>query len=268
MVTERNATVIKYASDIPTKAYVVERHAASKAGNGFSETLMPTEAYKAWATKLPRLAHPIHTKSATFVSRPLQFKGGTLMDLWKTKGAKPCIKYWRDVTKCCEDSKVLGGFNRTSIMPGASAMSTETTMGSRLNGGACDTANLVVTEVLATAMRLNLCGYVIYADVRTAFASLHCSIAMMTDDDGDDVWLAHLVHCGYTPEQAASIIALACDLVKWTQHGGTEHTLAMIKEAHTNMWFSVEGLRECVAYFQGVGAGTPLADAIFCIGAS
>ena len=153
-------------------------------------------------------------------------------------------------------------------MPVVSSMSTETTMGSGLNGGACDTAHLVVTEVLAMAMRLNICGYVIYADVRTAFASLHRNIAMMTDDDGDDVWLAHLVHCGYTPEQASSIIALACDLVKWTQHGGTEHTLAMIKEAHTNTWFSVEGLRECVVYFQGVGAGTPLADAIFCIGAS
>lgn len=109
------------------------------------------------------------------------------MELWKKNGAKSDIKAWRDVTKCCEDSKVLGGFNRTSIMPVVSSMSTETTMGSGLNGGACDTAHLVVTEVLAMAMRLNICGYVIYADVRTAFASLYRNIAMMADDDGDDV---------------------------------------------------------------------------------
>ena len=67
---ERNASVVKHASDIPTKAYVVERHAHSKAGKGFSETLMSTEVYKEWAAELARLVHPIHTKAATFISRP------------------------------------------------------------------------------------------------------------------------------------------------------------------------------------------------------
>ena len=88
---------------------------------------------------------------------------------------------------------------------------------------------------------------------------------MIRDDEGDEVWMAHLVRCGDTLEQAAIIIALACDLVTWAEHGGAEHTFAMVHEAHRHTWFAIEGLRSCVVYLQGVGAGTPLADAIFCI---
>ena len=205
---KRHATIVRNAADIPTKSFVVERHAASK-------TLMPPEVHKSWPHELARLTHPIHTKSATYISRPLQFRGGMLMELWKRKGSRSMIVSYRDDTLCCEDSEALGSFNRSSILPLLAAMATATTMGSGSNGGACDTAHLVVTDVLATALRVNVCGYGIFAAVSSASASLHRNISLMRDDDGDEIWMAHLVHCGYTPEQPASIIALACDLVTW-----------------------------------------------------
>ena len=91
---------------------------------------------------------------------------------------------------------------------------------------------------------------------------------MMGEDEGDEVWMKHLIRCGFTEDQAASIMALACDLTTWTHHGGTAHSFALLKEAHSNTWFSIERLKCCVVFFQGVAAGSSLADAVFRVGAS
>ena len=37
-------------------------------------------------------------------------------------------------------------------------------------------------------------------------------------------------------------------------------------EANRNTWFTVEGLKQCVQYLNGVATGTSLADVVFCIG--
>ena len=83
MVAERNATVIKHASDIPTKAFVVERHAASKADTGVGEPLAASSVHKAWPLEMAKLTHPMHIKSSIHIARPLQSRGAMLMGLWK-----------------------------------------------------------------------------------------------------------------------------------------------------------------------------------------
>ena len=87
------------------------------------------------------------------------------MELWKKKGAKSLIKSFREVTVCTEDGKVIGGHNKTVSMPVVRSLVNSTAMGSGLNGGACDTAHLFVSETLAMALKQNVCGYVIFADV-------------------------------------------------------------------------------------------------------
>ena len=119
-----------------------------------------------------------------------------------------------------------------SAHPAVSSMTTPTTMGSGFNGGSCDSAHLIITEVLARAMKLNVCGFAIFADLKRAFASLHRNISMADDDDGDLIWHEHLHRCGFSPEQVLGIINLACDILKWSEHGGSEFTFAMLKDAH------------------------------------
>ena len=99
------------------------------------------------------------------------------MELWKKKRSRVLMANNRDITVCDEDSKVLGGHNRSAIMPMVRSMVMPTAIGSGLNGGACDTAHLSVSEILAKAVKKNTCGYVIFADVRAAFASLHRNIS-------------------------------------------------------------------------------------------
>ena len=90
----------------------------------------------------------------------------------------------------------------------------------------------------------------------------------MDDLAGDEKWLLHLTMCGFSSEQAASIMSLSVDLLKWEEAGGSEHSFAIVCEAHHNTWFTTEGLKSAVVFLQGVAAGTPLADVLFLIGAA
>ena len=54
------------------------------------------------------------------------------------------------------------------------------------------------TETMAAAMHANHSAYCIFGDQKTASASLQRKVAMLEDDAGDETWLRHLEHCGYT----------------------------------------------------------------------
>ena len=115
-------------------------------------------------------------------------------------------------------------------------------------------------------MRHNISGFVRFADLKSAFASLHRHIALQDTHASDEVWLLHLVKCGFSSEQAAEILQVACNVLRWEAAGGTEHQYFFILEAHRNIWFTTEGLRQCVRFLRGCAAGTPLAGVMFCIG--
>ena len=107
-------------------------------------------------------------------------------------------------------------------------------MGSGMNAGACDTAHWCISEPLAIAPQKNLCGYAIFADIKSAFAPLHRRVAIMDDLGGDEKWLLHLKRCRFSSEQAANIMSLAIDLLEWQEAGGSEHSFAIVCEAQHN----------------------------------
>ena len=127
-------------------------------------------------------------------------------------------------------------------------------------------AHLTIPETLSHAIKTNQSSYCIFGDLRTAFASLRRNVALMGENDGDEVWIRHLERCGFSQTDAAEIISLACSCLKWQAAGGTEHAFRIPCEAHRNTWFTTEGLNNAVRFVSGCTAGTPLADIIFCLG--
>ena len=107
--------------------------------------------------------------------------------------------------------------------PCVKEMVSKAAMGPGLNSGSCDTGQLVISEALAAAMHMNKCGYAIFADVSTAFASPHRNLALMTDADSDEIWAKHLERCGFTAAQAKDIISMACDVLTWEEAGSSVH---------------------------------------------
>ena len=156
------------------------------------------------------------------------------------------------MTEAEEDAKALGPRNRGGILDVVKSIVSPTAMGSGMNNGACDTAHLCVSGPLALAMRRNLCGSTIFSDIRKAFASLHRRIAFMEDTDGDDIWLAHLVRCGFSTAHAESIIDMACTLLKWLDNGGDEHAFALTCEAHRDTWFTTEGFKQPSSFLKAL----------------
>ena len=210
-----HADVVRCIESIPALQEVTSRHASAKASKGIGEGCLGPDAHKCYPEAIGRLMHPVHVKSCVFISRPLQFRGGQLQELWKKKKARSQITSFREVLLCDEDAKVLGGHNRQVSFPCVREMVSEAAMGSGLNSGSCDAGQLVISEALAAAMKMNQCGYVIFTDVSTAFASLHRNLALMTDADTDEVWARHLERCCFfrCPSQRYYIYGVRCFVV-------------------------------------------------------
>ena len=111
-------------------------------------------------------------------------------------------------------------------------------MGSDFNTGACDSAHLLLTEQLAYALHKNVSSFVLFADIRCAFASLHRNIAFRDTQSDDTEWKQHLMDSGFDREQANDIVNAAISFLQWEVSDGSEHAFRLILEAHRNTWFS------------------------------
>ena len=110
------------------------------------------------------------------------------MELWKMKGSQMDISNSRDVTVCDQDAKTVGSHARAAVHVAAGNLMMPTAMGSGFNGGACDTAHLLVPQNFALAMAQNVSSYCLFSDLRAAFASMHRRISLLSEDDGDEIW--------------------------------------------------------------------------------
>ena len=250
---------------IPSVTQLTRRHAAVKALKGVGESRIGGEAHKLLPHAMAFVLHPLHTKVAVSLRRPLQWNGGQLMTLWKAKGARANIDNHRDITLADQDSKIFGAHLRGQLLPAAAAMACTTQMGSGMNGGATDTAHLFCTGTLALSMALKFSVAQIYLDVVCAFANLQRRISIPGDSSSEEQWRRHLGTCGFSAEEADAVVDLACSVLTWTAAGASAHNIALLEEAHLLTWFSVEGLRHVTVFCQGCAAGTPLADLLYVI---
>eukprot|EP00973_Karenia_brevis_P014743 2013288-Karenia_brevis.AAC.1 len=122
---------------------LTRQHARSKPLVGFGECCTGAEVHKLLPDVMAVLLHPLHVKSSLTIRRPLQWKGGQLMNLWKGKASPSLIKNHRDVMLADHDGKVFSSLQRSELMPSVSKLIKRTQMGSGLNCGATDTAHLM-----------------------------------------------------------------------------------------------------------------------------
>ena len=94
---------------------------------------------------------------------------------------------------------------------------------------------------------------------------MYRGIALVTENDSDEMWMTQLHRIRSSSEQAAAIMEASISCVDWVNNGGTQHSFALLCDVHSKTWFSIEGLAQCVQYIRGTSAGTPLDDAVFCI---
>jgi hypothetical protein len=120
---------------VPSAVDISRSHAKMKALKGVGENCIGGELHKLLPTDTARLLHPLHTKATMTLRRPLQWNGGQLMVLWKSKGSRADISNYRDVTLTDQDAKVSGRLLRSQLIQGATAMSSSTQMGSGMNLG-------------------------------------------------------------------------------------------------------------------------------------
>lgn len=143
------------------------------------------------------------------------------MELWGNKRPHAPIVNFRDVTLYDEYEKVDSGHNRNASSATAETLTvppppdpSNRAIGSGFNSGACDAARLLINEQLAHAMRMSVSVFVIFAALKTAFASLHRNIPLMDPHTDDEVWLMHLAKCRFTADQAKDNIQVACTWLK------------------------------------------------------
>jgi hypothetical protein len=115
---------------IPSLPSITRAHSAIKPLKGIGENAIGGEAYKLLPLETSKLLHPLHVKAAAQISYPIQWAGGQLHTLWKSKGSQSLISNHRDITLTCQDAKVAGRYLRKHLVPAAANMNCDTQMGS------------------------------------------------------------------------------------------------------------------------------------------
>ena len=138
---------------------------------------------------------------------------------------------YREVHIAPTDGKQYEGVIRSGLIKPLAQIAGASQFGAGLNGAACDMAHLHVSEVLAFGTQRGYSVAVAFLDLVSAFASMRRAIAV-PDSSSDVRWQTHLEACGFAAPEISAIMALACDAIAWAAAGASEHTIAMLVEAH------------------------------------
>ena len=228
-----------------------------------SENRIGPDAHKAMPAVMAKLYHPIHVKSSLRIEEALQWKGSALAHMWKSLGSTALLSNYRELHIAPTDGKQFEGAIRSGLIKPLAHVAGVSQFCAGLNGAACDMAHLHVSEVLAFCAHKGLSVAIAFLDLVSAIASMRRAIAV-PDASPDEQRHAHLASCGFSAAEVASIMALVCDAIIRAAAGASEHTIALLVEAHSGTWFSIEGLSTICTFMVGALAGKPLADLVFC----
>ena len=101
------------------------------------------------------------------------------------------------------DGKVELKLLRHAVLPFIPDAILDTQFGSGFNAGSTDVAHLHLTQSIKYAAMRKLCAATIFADVKTAFASLSRAISLPQQDNNDS-FTRRLKSFGFTEKQCFS----------------------------------------------------------------
>ena len=194
------------------------------------------------------------------VNRPLQWRGGMLHELYKSKGSVSDLENWRDIWLTAMNAKIQDRITRPQLAAAVQHQATSTQYGSGLNNGDTTTAHLLLAAAQETVTVRNNTPVILALDIAAEFASMRRSFVIPPDLDTAHV--AHQLHSlGFTSQETQELLLeMAQDM---SSDGLSNHFQAVMQDAHGYTWYSTEYLEGVTVTHEGTTAGTTHADIIF-----
>ncbi|CAE7760750.1 unnamed protein product, partial [Symbiodinium sp. CCMP2456] len=242
--------------DLPTRCELERALRASKPGRAAGNDGMPPDVLHFCASQLSDAIYPILLKIAFRLQEPIQFKGGTVRQIYKQKGdLAECARYRGILISSTIGKSIHAAFRRKWLDSAASPLQ----VGGR-RGFPVQLAAQAARDFQAGHLKRGRSTALVFLDLREAFHRV--ARPLVHGGDLSDEHLASVISSFGLPHdhlhrlrdyvQAESLLVSA---------GASDWAAAVVKEFQTDSWLTIgEGL---AVVESGTRPGDALADVVF-----
>ena len=247
------------ARDIPTLWELESALRASKPGRAAGNDGIPPDILHRYAGQLSTALYPILLKIAFRLQEPLQFKGGTMRHIWKSKGPVEHCSSHRGILVSSTVGKSFHSAFRSKCGSWYDSAATPLQLGGRRG---------FPVQLAAQAARAYQAGHigrgnsvaVIFLDLREAFHKVVRPL-VHGGDLSDEHIAAVMQSLALDPSHFAELRKYLCADSRLQDAGASPWAAAVVKEFQTDSWLTV-GSGLAVAE-TGTRPGDALADIVF-----
>ena len=238
--------------------------ARSSSGKGCGEDVLPYELLKTLPQEIARILWPIMLKCATRFQEPLAWKGGMLAELLKKSGCISKCSDHRGILISDASGKTWHTTVRSCLSKPFSASARETQYGGIAHRGT-DFCSLALRSYFNIAETSGRCAIAMFVDVIGAFDAL--IRRFVSDERADDIRVIAIIQqLGLPPSVMHDFVESLSEasISILPSLGVSAHLAAIIEDALSCTWHTVQGCEEMTEPVTGCKPGDPLADMLFC----
>ena len=263
-VTRQNVAGVRPPEDVaevPTLACTEGLIRRAPHGKAAGEDGLPAELLALDAPSVAQLLHPLYLKVALRCQEPLQFKGGTLMELYKKRGPLDEAGSHRGILLSDAMAKHMHRFYRAPASQVLARKARDTQCGGIGKKGT-DFAHHILQEFADVARSRGVAMVGVFVDVVSAFYTVLRQLAFRVDCS-DEAVASLLRTLGLPPASMDRLRRRLEERPSLEAAGVSQHVVGIIAEGLTGTWFGTEGLREVAATGRGTRPGDPFGDLVF-----
>ncbi len=220
---------------------------------------LPDSLFAAAPAAMAEFFHPLVVKMAMRIQKPIQLKGGVMVDLYKGKGSASNCKNSRGILISDALGKHLQKTDSDSVKDAYDRYVPENQCG---NIGT-EYATHIVREFQRWARANGLSSLILFMDLISAFYSVIRQLVIGLNCSDEDIFkLMALLNLPASAGQEF-IQKLKQDSIFVTL-GVDSHVHAIIEEDHQGTWFATNKLPNVTRTYRGSRPGIPFGNMLFC----
>ena len=257
--------------DLPTLSELQITFACAPRGKSAGPDGIPNELGLACPQRLAELVYPLLLKLCVRGEEAVGLKGGTLVRLYKGRGAHDECGSHRAIMLLSTLAKAIHKVLRPKIADIFVKSTSKLQLGGKPGCSVVFGSHVVRTFLRWRAMAGQSCA-VVFADIASAYYAAVRQLAVGHDDADSSIGLhAAIEGLKLSHDEAVALRQHAqevCALHRsgapsWTQPGAPSWTQELAHELHSSTWFNMAGDTELVATHRGTRPGSSWADVLF-----
>ena len=255
-----------HLNNIPSLRDVCNLMSYCKRGRAHGEDGIASEALAIAPVVSAMAFHSVFLKTIVRMEEPAAYRGGAVVNIWKSKGCQYTCSNHRGVTVGDSVGKKLHTWYRKCLFPSALSFSSKVQCGG-YKGRGTDICSFTVRSFLQAMVPIRWSAAVLFVDITAAFDSL-LREQIFSCYNGE-VSLRSILS---TIKMPYDVIDKALSIAQnsiFSQAGVSTHLNQLVANAHYGSWFATDGLAGIIATLIGAKQGDPLGDIIFnmCVSA-